>query len=79
MTEKSTDTVLETERLILRKWRESDIEPFMQHLNTRNVMRWLGGVQSREKFDAAVSRWRNPRILRSQAGQRTTAQTDRRP
>lgn len=48
--------VIETERLLLRNWRESDIEPFMQYLNTRNVMRWLGGVQSREKFDAAVER-----------------------
>ena len=56
MVEKATDTALETERLILRKWRASDIEPFMEHLNTRNVMRWLGGVQSRETFDAAMGR-----------------------
>ena len=56
MADKSTDIVLETERLFLRKWRKSDIEPFMEHLNTRNVMRWLGGVQNREKFDAAMER-----------------------
>ncbi|ASK88782.1 GNAT family N-acetyltransferase [Sphingorhabdus sp. SMR4y] len=56
MAEKAGDLVLETDRLILRKWRASDIEPFMEHLNTRNVMRWLGGVQNREKFDAAMER-----------------------
>ena len=56
MGETVSDIVLETERLILRKWRAGDSEPFLQHLNTRNVMRWLGGVQSREKFDAAITR-----------------------
>ncbi|HEY9091300.1 GNAT family N-acetyltransferase [Parasphingorhabdus sp.] len=51
-----SDIVLETERLYLRNWRESDIEPFMEHLNTPKVMRWLGGLQTREKFLAAVER-----------------------
>ncbi|MXO65671.1 GNAT family N-acetyltransferase [Altericroceibacterium endophyticum] len=35
---------LETERLILRDWREEDWEPFFQHTDTPAVMRWLGGV-----------------------------------
>ena len=56
MADKAADIVLETERLLLRKWRKSDIDPFMEHLNTRNVMRWLGGVQDRETFDAAMER-----------------------
>lgn len=51
-----SDIVLETERLRLRNWRDADIEPFMEHLNTPKVTRWLGGVQSREEFLAAVER-----------------------
>ena len=39
---------LETERLVLRDWREEDFAPFFRHTNTPAVMRWLGGV-----FDAA--------------------------
>ena len=35
---------LETERLILRDWRDEDWEPFFRHTNTPAVMRWLGGV-----------------------------------
>ncbi|MEO6152439.1 MAG: GNAT family N-acetyltransferase [Croceibacterium sp.] len=37
------DFALETERLILRDWREDDWGPFFQHTNTSQVMRWLGG------------------------------------
>lgn len=35
---------IETPRLLLRDWREEDIEPFLRHTNTPGVMRWLGGV-----------------------------------
>ena len=35
----------ETERLILRDWREDDWPRFWEGTNTPNVMRWLGGVQ----------------------------------
>ena len=34
-----------TERLVLRDWREADVEPFIRHTNTPAVMRWLGGVR----------------------------------
>ena len=34
----------ETERLILRDWREEDWAPFWEGTNTPAVMRWLGGV-----------------------------------
>ncbi len=37
---------METDRLILRDWREDDLEPFLTHTNTPDVMRWLGGVMS---------------------------------
>lgn len=41
----STDAFhLDTPRLTLRAWQEDDIAPFMTHLNTPGVMRWLGGV-----------------------------------
>ena len=36
------DTIVETSRLRLRTWDEADIAPFMAHLNTPAVMRWLG-------------------------------------
>jgi RimJ/RimL family protein N-acetyltransferase len=41
---------VQTERLILRSWRDEDVGPFIRHTNTDSVMRWLGGVQS----DAAM-------------------------
>jgi RimJ/RimL family protein N-acetyltransferase len=45
---------IETERLILREWRPEDTEPFHRHLNTPAVMRWLGGIKSREYYDSIV-------------------------
>jgi RimJ/RimL family protein N-acetyltransferase len=35
---------LETERLILRDWRDDDWSPFFRHTNTPAVMRYLGGL-----------------------------------
>lgn len=35
----------ETERLLLRDWREEDVEPFVRNTNNEAVMRWLGGVK----------------------------------
>lgn len=45
---------LETSRLRLRDWREEDVEPFIRHLNVEPVMRWLGGVRTREQQESAV-------------------------
>ena len=45
---------IQTERLILRDWREADIEPFITHTNTPAVMRWLGGVWTREEAGNAL-------------------------
>jgi RimJ/RimL family protein N-acetyltransferase len=56
---------IETERLILRDWREADLEPFLRHTNTRAVMRWLGGVWTREVAEDAfrnrLMRWQTER------------------
>jgi RimJ/RimL family protein N-acetyltransferase len=45
---------IETGRLRLRDWREEDIEPFIRDLNVEPVMRWLGGVRTREQQESAV-------------------------
>jgi RimJ/RimL family protein N-acetyltransferase len=47
--------MIETARLRLRNWTPADAEPFARHTNTPAVMRWLGGVRSREDMDAIVS------------------------
>ena len=46
----------ETDRLILRDWREEDWEPFWQATNTPAVMEWLGGVADDAKRRAAQER-----------------------
>jgi len=48
--------MIETERLLLRDWREADKEPLHRHCNTPAVMRWLGGVKTREQYDEIVDR-----------------------
>ncbi len=46
---------LETERLVLRDWREEDRAPMYAHVNSRaDVMRWLGGPQDRAKTNAMI-------------------------
>lgn len=52
MAETITAFHYETERLILRDWREEDWEPFWQGTNTKAVMRWLGGMCDEVKRDA---------------------------
>ncbi len=53
--------LIETERLVLRGWREADMEPFLRHTNTPAVMRWLGGVREeakvREMLLGTFPRW----------------------
>lgn len=50
------ETVATTERLILRTWDETDLDPFIEATNTPAVMRWLGGVWPREDHEAAFQR-----------------------
>lgn len=56
---------LETERLILRDWREADAVPFFRHTNTPAVMRWLGGLLD-DKARAAI--WGRLATYRDQHG-----------
>ncbi len=57
--------MIETERLILRDWREDDVAPFLEHTNTPAVMRWLGGVlpedKARERLSERLMRWQEQR------------------
>ncbi len=46
--------MIETERLRLRNWTADDLEPWLA-LNTEPVMRWLGGVKSREQSLATIT------------------------
>jgi len=48
--------LIDTERLILRPWRDADAEPFMAATNTPAVMRWLGGIQDAANYAAAAAR-----------------------
>ena len=50
------EIIAETERLRLRNWDDEDLEEFIRHTNTPEVMRWLGGVWSRERHEAAFGR-----------------------
>ncbi|WP_379552984.1 GNAT family N-acetyltransferase [Qipengyuania sp. DGS5-3] len=51
-----TEFRLETERLILRDWREEDWPLFWRHCNTPAVMQWLGGVADEATMAAANDR-----------------------
>ena len=50
------ETVAETERLRLREWGASDRDAFYAIMNRPAVMRYLGGVQTPEQWDAAYQR-----------------------
>ncbi|MFZ1990321.1 MAG: GNAT family N-acetyltransferase [Alphaproteobacteria bacterium] len=47
---------LETERLILRRWRPEDREPFAAINGDPEVGYWLGGVITRERSDGSIAR-----------------------
>ncbi len=50
------DFLHETERLVLRDWRDEDWPRFWELTNTPAVMRWLGGVASEATRKAAMDR-----------------------
>ena len=56
---------IQTARLTLRDWTEADLAPFLEHTNTPEVMRWLGGVQSEEevrrRLRARIMVWQRTR------------------
>ena len=48
--------MIETDRLILRAWRDSDVEPFHTMCNDPEVMRYLGPPMSREVAEESAAR-----------------------
>ncbi|OYW47169.1 MAG: hypothetical protein B7Z33_02115 [Sphingomonadales bacterium 12-68-11] len=42
------EVIVETARLVLRRWRDHDFAPWLEHLNTPQVKAFLGGVQPLE-------------------------------
>ncbi len=48
--------MIETERLILRTWREADREPFIEMGRSPAVMEYLGGPASADDIDASMTR-----------------------
>lgn len=55
------EIVAETERVILRRWAEGDVEAWLEHLNTPEATAHLGGVrtpeQVAEKFERMARGW----------------------
>lgn len=50
------DIVAETERLVLRRERPGDLAVWLAHMNTPEVMEYLGGPQTAEKVAASFAR-----------------------
>jgi RimJ/RimL family protein N-acetyltransferase len=48
--------MIQTERLILRRWREADVPEFARVTNTPAVMEFLGGVKEPEAFRGSFER-----------------------
>ena len=55
---RADDIVIETQRLVLRTWRDADVALMDRHCNTPAVMRWIGTLQSRDQIAAALGRMR---------------------
>jgi len=57
--------MIETDRLLLRNWREEDFEGFIRATNTPAVMQWLGGVKEpealRERLSVHFTTWQEER------------------
>jgi len=55
------EIVAETERMILRRWAEGDVEAWLEHLNTPEVTAHLGGIRTpeevAEKFEKMARAW----------------------
>lgn len=50
------ETVLTTERLILRRFRDEDLPHWLKHMNTPEIRAHLGGVRSAEEVAAQIQR-----------------------
>lgn len=55
------EIIVETERVILRRWEPGDVDAWLEHLNTPECTAHLGGVRTpeevAEKFDKMVRGW----------------------
>src|SRR2546428_11488624 len=53
--------MLATSRLLLRRWKESDVDPYADLGADPEVMRWVGdgSVRAREESRAAITRYEN--------------------
>ena len=54
-----SEGVLRTERIVLRMWRERDLDAFASLNADPEVMRWLGGPQTRAASDSLAERFRS--------------------
>jgi len=50
------DAMIETERLILRRWREADVEPYVAMMADPQVADTLGGVLDRAQVGRSIAR-----------------------
>lgn len=48
--------MIETDRLILRRWRAEDLDPFAAMSADPEIMRWLGGVMTRDEAFSYIRR-----------------------
>jgi RimJ/RimL family protein N-acetyltransferase len=48
------ETIIETDRLRLRTWDAADAGPYMEHLNTPEVMVWLGEPMAADDFEEKI-------------------------
>lgn len=53
-----SDTVIETGRLLIREWRDTDADPFFAMNVDPEVMRHIRPVSTREESDAGIARQR---------------------
>ncbi|WP_298816609.1 GNAT family N-acetyltransferase [uncultured Roseibium sp.] len=55
----TSDIYLETERLLLRAWRDDDLDPFAALCADPEVMRYFPDVMSRERSELLISKCRD--------------------
>ncbi len=60
--------MIETERLILRRWRSEDLDPYAAMMVDPEVADWLSGVQTRENAEDAIARMEAQRAGLGYAG-----------
>jgi len=56
--------ILQTERLLLRGWKEADLDPFARMMTDPEVARFIGGVQPRSSVWRAIAMYAGLWMLR---------------